>query len=40
MDIINLQTGIETLKAGNKVGAQLIFIEVLKQDLETLFVPE
>ena len=34
MDTINLQTGIETLKSGNKVGAQLIFIEVLKQDLD------
>ncbi|MFH2040169.1 MAG: hypothetical protein ABIJ65_12115 [Chloroflexota bacterium] len=34
MDNFNLQAGIETLKAGDKAGAQLIFIEVLKQDLD------
>ncbi|MFH2040514.1 MAG: ABC transporter permease, partial [Chloroflexota bacterium] len=33
MENTKLQTGIETLKAGDKSRAQLIFIEVLKQDL-------
>jgi len=33
MENTKLQTGIEALKAGDKSRAQLIFIEVLKQDL-------